>query len=90
MNTLSKIYKELSRLLENEPNKNMILGGAIGIIEKHTPELIEEQSKKIIEAMNENDLPDKVFNLANELALAGKGDAAVAMHEIYNDLNRKK
>jgi len=34
-------------------------------------------------------LRQKVFALANELALAGHGDAAVRMHLIHNDLQNQ-
>ena len=34
-------------------------------------------------------LPEKVFALANELAIAGYGDAAVLMHLIHNDLQNQ-
>lgn len=33
-----------------------------------------------------NELSKKVFELANELALAGYGNAAVKLHMVHNDL----
>jgi hypothetical protein len=41
--------------------------------------MTEEQNKLVI-------LRKKVFALANELAIAGYGDAAVRMHTIHNKL----
>ena len=43
MTTLEKIHKELSERFKDEPNKNLILGYTMGVLEKHKADLVNEQ-----------------------------------------------
>jgi len=43
MTILEGIYKELSERFKDEPNKNMILGYTMGVLEKNKAALVEEQ-----------------------------------------------
>lgn len=45
MTILEKIYKELAERFKDEPNKNMILGYTMGVLEKNKAALVEEQVK---------------------------------------------
>lgn len=42
MTTLEKIYKELAERFKDEPNKNLILGYTMGVLEKNKAPLVEE------------------------------------------------
>mgnify|MGYP003404654529 CR=1 FL=1 len=43
MTVLEKIHKELSERFKDEPNKNMILGYTMGVLERNKIALVEEQ-----------------------------------------------
>jgi hypothetical protein len=43
-----------------------------------------KQAKEIEKEQNEKTLDEKIFNLANEFAVAGYGDIAVRLHSIHN------
>lgn len=46
---------------------------------------ILEQAKEIEKEQSDKPLDEKVFNLANEFAVAGYGDIAVRLHSIHNE-----
>jgi hypothetical protein len=49
----------------------------------------EEAAQSVLDSWRnagDENLKDMVFKLANRLALAGEGDAAVGMHRIHNRL----
>jgi hypothetical protein len=50
---------------------------------KHMAEVVE-----LIKSKQQNDKPldEKLFNLANEFAVAGYGDVAVRLHSIHTNL----
>lgn len=52
MTALENIYKELSERMKDEPNKNMILGYTMGIIEKYKTQIIEEAMVKFSKEIN--------------------------------------
>jgi len=66
---------ELEKILEN------LWEGEIDISKAH---------QQVLELFNfvgrSEQLKEEVFTLANKLAIAGEGDAAVAMHRIHNRL----
>jgi hypothetical protein len=74
MTTLEKIYKELAERFKDEPNKNMILGYTMGVLERNKAALVEEQVKNLRKAFVSGELP------LTEVAKCGKcdmlGDAA--------------
>ena len=54
---------------------------------KHMAEIVE-----LIKLKQQNDKPidEKLFNLANEFAVAGYGDVAVRSHSIHNEFLKYK
>ena len=56
----------------------------------YTEKQVREESITTIE--NKDSLKDKLFNLANEFAVAGYGQTAVVLHTIHNgfDVNEKE
>ena len=51
MTGFQKIVKELSDRFEKHPDKNLIIGFTVGVIEKHKAQMIEENSIKIINSI---------------------------------------
>jgi hypothetical protein len=47
---------------------------------------ILEQAKEMEKEQNDKPLDEKLFNLANEFAVAGYGDVAVRLHSIHTNL----
>lgn len=47
---------------------------------------ILEQAKEMEREQNDKPLDEKLFNLANEFAVAGYGDVAVRLHSIHTNL----
>ena len=73
--------------------RTQVIDQAIGEIAKNNNK--EEYEVTALEVTNflaeqiveqSEQLKDEVFTLANKLAVAGEGDAAVAMHRIHNSL----
>ena len=59
-----------------------------GVISKNEYEELSKeivrQAKEMEKEQNEKTLDEKIFNLANEFAVAGYGDIAVRLHSIHN------
>lgn len=51
-------------------------------------EAMEEYAAQCQEYNAERKLTDKIFDLANELAVAGHGNEACQLHSIHNKLNK--
>ena len=49
-----------------------------------------QQAKEMETEQNDKPLDEKVFNLANEFAVAGYGDIAVRLHSIHNEFLKYK
>ncbi len=59
----------------------------VRIIENNSPELAAEEILRLFSVVGRSEqLKADVFDLANKLAVSGKGNAAVAMHRIHNSL----
>jgi hypothetical protein len=65
-------------------SKNLL---GIFTYEQHT-EFMElfKQAKEMETEQNDKPLDEKLFNLANEFAVAGYGDVAVRLHSIHTNL----
>lgn len=58
-----------------------------GVIADTDYEVIAEELLDLLSVVGQSEqLKAEVFTLANKLAVAGEGDAAVAMHKIHNSL----
>jgi len=85
MTEVKEFSKRLDKIFEDgEPTKALIIDAYI----KTNPNALKQGQTLPIDSVvgQSEQLKPMVFELANKLAIAGEGDAAVGMHRIHNRL----